>query len=198
MADVSVQQIQELRKKTGAGMMDSKKALTNAKGDMKKAVILLREKGLAGLEKRADREVKEGVIDSYIHSNGKIGVLVEVNCETDFVARNDKFQQFVHDVALQIAASNPLFVTEDDVPEDALKGERKIYAAQAKKSGKPDNVIEKIVEGKLKKYYEEVVLLNQPFVKNPDLTIKDYLGDLAASLGENVKIRRFVRLELGQ
>lgn len=195
---VSVEKIKELREKTGVGMMDSKKALIEASGDIEKAVVILREKGLAGLEKRSGREAKEGRIDSYIHSNGKIGVLIEVNCETDFVAKNDKFKEFVHDIALQVAAANPLYVSEDLIPEEELNKEREIYSKQAKESGKPENVIDKIVEGKLKKYYEEVVLLNQSFVKNPDIKISDYLGSVAASLGENIIISRFVRIELGQ
>lgn len=198
MSDVTIDKIKELREKTGVGMMDSKGALKEAKGDIDKAIKILREKGLAGLEKRAGREAKEGVIDSYVHANGKIGVLVEVNCETDFVAKNDKFKEFAHDIALQVAASNPLYVSEDVIPEEELNKERDIYSKQAKDSGKPDKVIDKIVDGKMQKYFEEVVLLNQPFVKNQDIKINDYLGDVAASLGENIRISRFVRLELGQ
>ncbi|RJQ33391.1 MAG: translation elongation factor Ts [Actinobacteria bacterium] len=194
---VTNKQIQELRQATGAGLMDCKSALTEAKADMDKAVEILRLKGLAGLEKRAGRVAKEGIIEAYIHANNKIGVMVEVNCETDFVARNDKFKEFAHDIALQIAASAPLYVNEEDVPSEVLSKEKKIYKEQAKAEGKPDKVLDKIVEGKVKKYYEEVVLLNQSYVKNPDITILDYLGSFAGSIGENIRISRFVRLELG-
>jgi len=195
---VSVEQIQELRKKTGAGMMDSKKALLEAKGDQEQAVRILREKGLADLSKRAARAAEEGVIESYVHANHKIGVLVEVNSETDFVAHNAKFKEFAHDVALQIAASDPQYVSIEDVPAEVIDKEKELYASQAKKEGKPEAVIEKIAEGKLTKFYEQTVLLEQPFVKDPDLKIKDYLGSIVASLGENIRIARFVRLQLGQ
>ncbi|HDZ86772.1 MAG TPA: translation elongation factor Ts [Actinobacteria bacterium] len=194
---VSTAEIQELRKKTGAGMMDSKKALVEAKGDLEKAVVILREKGLADLSKRAGREAKEGVVDAYIHANGKIGVLVEVNSETDFVAKNDKFKEFAHDLALHIAAADPKYVSIEDVPEDETKKEKELYKKQAKTEGKPENIVDKIAEGKLAKYYEQIVLLEQPFVKNPDQKIKDYLGSIAGSLGENIKISRFVRMQLG-
>jgi len=195
---VSVEQIQELRKKTGVGMMDSKKALIDAKGDFEQAVRILREKGLADLSKRAARAVEEGVIESYIHANHKIGVLVEVNSETDFVAHNAKFKEFAHDVALQIAASDPQYVSIEDVPAEVIDKEKELYAKQAKGEGKPEAVIEKIAEGKLAKFYEQIVLLEQPFVKDPEMKIKDYLGSIAASLGENIRIARFVRLQLGQ
>lgn len=194
---VSVEQIQKLRKKTGAGMMDSKKALSEAKGDIEKAVRILREKGLAGLAKRAERVAKEGVVESYIHANHKIGVLVEVNSETDFVAKNAKFREFAHDVALQIAATDPQYVSIEEVPALVIEKEKDLYKKQAKKEGKPEAVTEKIAEGKLAKFYEQVVLLEQNFIKDNDLKIKDYLGSIAASLGENIRIARFVRLQLG-
>lgn len=194
---VSAKQIQELRKKTGAGMMDSKEALIEAKGDMEQAVRILREKGLAGLIKRAARVAKEGIIESYVHANHKIGVLVEVNSETDFVAHNAKFKEFAHDIALQIAAADPQYVSTEDIPRDAIEKEKKLYKEQAKREGKPEAVQEKIAEGKLAKFYEQVVLLEQQFIKDPDLKIKDYLGTIAGSLGENIRITRFVRLQLG-
>ncbi len=195
---VDVSRIKELREKTGAGMMDSKKALVESKGDIKKAIIILREKGLAGLSNKSDRKTTEGVIDAYVHSNGKIGVLVEVNCETDFVAKNKKFVEFAHNIALQIAASNPGYISEEEVDEKEIKEERKIYAKQVKDSGKPNKVIDKIVDGKMNKFYEEVVLLEQEYVKDSDMKVKDYLGSIATSLGENIKISNFFRMELGK
>jgi len=190
--------VNELRKITGAGMMDCKKALQEANGDIVGATDILRKKGLASLAKRAGREAKEGVVDSYIHAGGKIGVLVEVNSETDFVARSDDFKQFVHDIALQIAAGNPLYVTREDVPDDVIAKEAETYRAQGVEEGKPDNVLDKIATGRLEKYYTQVVLMEQVFVKNPDLTMNDYLGEIAAKLGENIGVRRFVRYELGE
>lgn len=195
---VSTKQVQELRKKTGAGMMDSKKALVEAKGDLEKAVVILREKGLADLSKRAGRAAEEGVIESYIHANHKIGVLVEVNSETDFVAHNAKFKEFAHDVALQVAASDPQYVSIEDIPSEVIEKEKALYKKQAEKAGKPANVVEKIAEGKLAKFYEQVVLLEQAYVKDTDQKIKDYLGSVVASLGENIRIARIVRLQLGQ
>lgn len=195
---VSTKQVQELRKKTGAGMMDSKKALVEANGDLEKAVVILREKGLADLSKRAGRAAEEGVIESYIHANHKIGVLVEVNSETDFVAHNAKFKEFAHDVALQVAASDPQYISIEDIPSEVIEKEKAVYKKQAEKAGKPANVVEKIAEGKLAKYYEQVVLLEQAYVKDPDQKIKDYLGSVVASLGENIRIARIVRLQLGQ
>ncbi|MDI6716905.1 MAG: translation elongation factor Ts [Actinomycetota bacterium] len=195
---ITAAQVNELRKLTGAGMMDCKKALEEANGDMVAATEILRKKGLASLAKRAGREAREGVIDSYIHAGGKIGVLVEVNSETDFVARSEDFKQFAHDVALQIAAGNPSYVTREEVPENVIEKEMEIYRAQAIAEGKPDNVLDKIAAGRLEKFYQQVVLMEQPFVKNPDITIKDYLGEVAAKLGENIGVRRFVRYELGE
>jgi len=194
---VTTLQIQELRQKTSAGMMDSKKALQQAKGDIEQAIKILREKGLADLRKKSARVTKEGVIDSYIHSNGKIGVLVEVNSETDFVAKNEKFKNFAHEIALQVAASDPTYVSKEDVPKEAKENEKEVYKKQAEKEGKPKEVLDKIAEGKLNKFYDQVVLLEQPYVKDPDMKIKDYLGSIAASLGENIRISRFVRLQLG-
>ncbi len=198
MTNISAQLIQELRKKTGAGMMDSKKALVEAGGDIDKATVVLREKGLADLGKRAGRAANEGVVEAYVHSNGKIGVLVEVNSETDFVAKNDTFKSFAHDLALQIAASDPAYVSVEDVPSEVIEQEKQVYRKQAEGEGKPANIAEKIAEGRLNKFYEQVVLLEQAYVKDPNQKIKDYLGTIAASLGENIVIARFVRMQLGQ
>ena len=196
--EISAKMVKDLRDKTGAGMMDCKSALTESNGDMEKAVDILRTKGLSKAAKRAGRAANEGVVGSYIHMGGKIGVLVEVNCESDFVASNEDFQSFVKDVAMHIAASNPLFVDRDEVPEEMLEREKDIYRAQAKESGKPDKVIDKIVDGKVGKYYTEVCLLEQPFVKDTDLTVQDYLNNTIATIGENIIIRRFVRYQMGE
>lgn len=177
-------------------MMDCKQALVEATGDIEKAEVILRKKGQVIAAKKASRQVKEGIIASYIHLGGKVGVLVEVDCETDFVAKNDHFKEFVKDITLQIAASNPLVVARTDVPADALAKEKEIAAAQVK--GKPQNVVEKIVEGKLEKYYQSVCLMEQAFVKNPEVTIKDLVGTKIAELGENIIIRRFVRYQVGE
>ncbi len=195
---VSVDQIKELRALTGAGMMDCKNALLEAKGDLDKATKILREKGLAGLKEKASRVAKEGVVDSYIHGDGKIGVLVEVNCETDFVARNSDFREFVHDIAMQVAAANPEYISREEVPEERVKSEKEIYKNQALAEGKPENIAEKIVKGKLEKFYKEVCLIEQTFIKDSDVTIESYLGDIACKLGENIIINRFVRLQLGE
>jgi len=196
--EITAAMVSELRKLTGAGMMDSKKALQEANGDIVAATDILRKKGLASLAKRAGREAKEGVIDSYIHAGGKIGVLVEVNSETDFVARSDDFKQFAHDVALQIAAGSPQYVAREEVPESVIEKEMDIYRSQAIEEGKPDNVLDKIAAGRLEKFYQQVVLMEQSFVKNPDITMNDYLGEVAAKLGENIGVRRFIRYELGE
>ncbi|MHB8842060.1 MAG: translation elongation factor Ts [Candidatus Aquicultor sp.] len=196
--EITAAAVNELRKITGAGMMDCKKALQEANGDIVGATDILRKKGLASLAKRSGREAKEGVVESYIHAGGKIGVLVEVNSETDFVARSDDFKQFAHDIALQIAAGNPLYVTREDVPDDVIAKEVEIYRAQGVEEGKPDNVLDKIATGRLEKYYTQVVLMEQVFVKNADITMTDYLGGVAAKLGENIGVRRFVRYELGE
>lgn len=196
--EITAAAVNELRKLSGAGMMDCKKALSEAGGDVAGATDILRKKGLASLAKRAGREANEGLVESYIHSGGKIGVLVEVNSETDFVARSDDFKQFVHDVALQIAAGNPTYVTREEVPESVVLKEMEIYRAQGLEEGKPENVLDKIAQGRIEKYYQQVVLMEQEFVKNPDMTMKDYLGGLVAKLGENIGVKRFVRYELGE
>lgn len=195
--EITSTMVRELREKTNAGMMDCKKALQETGGDMEKAVDLLRKKGLAVAMKRAGREATEGAVHAYIHAGGKIGVLVEVNCETDFAARSEDFQTFVKDLAMHIAATNPLGIQREDVPQDVVERERAIYVEQAKESGKPANIVEKMVEGKMRKFYEENVLMEQAFVKDPDKTIADYLNELIAKTGERVVIRRFVRYQLG-
>ncbi len=196
--EITVSMIKDLREKTGAGMMDCKNVLTESGGDMEKAMDLLRQKGLATAKKRAGRDTKDGQIHSYIHSGDKLGVLVEVNCETDFVAKTDQFQDLTHNLALHIAASSPLCVDRESVPGAVLEKEKAILKAQALDSGKPENIVEKIVEGRLKKFYSEVCLLEQPYVKNPELTVQDMINDVIAKLGENVNIRRFVRFQLGE
>jgi len=198
MATISATLVKQLREKTGAGMMDCKNALSECDGDMDKAVDFLRKKGLATAQKRAGRAMTEGTIHSYIHMGGKLGVLVEVNCETDFVARNDEFKEFAKNIAMHIAASNPLGIRPEDVPEDIVKKEREIYHAQVVEMGKPANVIEKIVEGKLNKFFKDNCLLNQAYVRNPDITVSDLLNDLIAKIGENITIKRFVRYQIGE
>lgn len=195
---VSAQQVKELREKTGAGMMDCKNALSETSGDFEEAVKLLRTKGLADAAKRSGRATSEGLIESYIHAGGKIGVLVEVGCETDFVARTDDFRNFVHDIAMHIAASAPKYVSRENVPAAEVDSELAIYREQAKATGKPDNILQKIAEGKLDKYYSQICLLEQPFVKEDKLTIEQLRGNLAGVIGENVEIKRFVRFELGK
>lgn len=190
--------VKALREKTGAGMMDCKKALQEAEGNEEKAVDILREKGLSAAAKRADRAANQGIIDSYIHLGGKIGVLVEVNCETDFVARNDEFRGFVRDICLQVAATNPAYLSKEQVPESILDKEKQIIRAQALNDGKPEKVIDKIVEGRLEKYFSENCLMNQTFVKDDDLTIEELLTNLIAKIGENIIIRRFSRFEIGE
>jgi len=195
---ISTEMIKTLREKTGVGIMDCKTALKECDGDITKAIEYLRKKGIATAQKRSGRTVSQGQVQSYIHAGGKIGVLVEVNCETDFTAKTDDFSVFVKDLAMQIAASSPLAVDREQVAGDVLEKEKDIYATQARESGKPEKVIEKIVEGKLKKFYSEVCLLEQAFVKNPDITIQDLLNELMAKTGENVVIRRFARYQLGE
>ncbi len=187
--------VNTLREKTGAGMMDCKKALVEANGNLDEAETILRKKGVASAAKKAGRAANQGLVESYIHLGGKIGVLVEVNCETDFVAKTDDFKAFVKDLCMQVAAANPLYVTRDQVPEAELAKEREIAASQV--AGKPPAAIQKIVEGKLEKYYQTICLMDQPFVKNPDVTVKDLLTERIAKLGENMLIRRFVRFQLG-
>ena len=192
---ISAQAVADLREKTGAGLLDCKKALTEANGNIEEAITILRKKGAASAAKKAERATKEGIIESYIHVGGKVGVLIEVNCETDFVARNDDFRAFVKDLCLQIAAASPLYVARDQVPEAELQKERDIAAAQVQ--GKPPAAVQKIVEGKLEKYYSTVCLVDQPFVKLPEKTVKEMLTEKIAKIGENIQIRRFVRMELG-
>src|SRR5207245_3827070 len=188
--------VKELRDRTNAGMMDCKRALTEANGDLGKAEVILRTKGIASASKKASRVTKEGIVASYIHLQGKGGVLVEVDCETDFVAKNEHFRSFVKDITLHIAAAHPLYVSREDVPGKLIQADREIYKAQVK--GKPANVTEKIVDGKLDKFYSTVCLLEQGFIKNPDVTIKDLLNGKIAELGENIVIRRFTRYLMGQ
>jgi elongation factor Ts len=200
--EVTATSIKDLRERTGAGMADCKKALTETSGDMDKAIDYLRAKGLAKAAKKAGREATEGLVTSYIHAGGRIGVLVEVNCETDFVARNDDFVGFTKDVAMQIAAMTPLYVRKEEVPADAVEHEKSVLVAKAKEdpkmAGKPDQVLAKITEGQVTKWLKEICLLDQPFVKNPDKTIEQLQQELVAKIGENIKIRRFVRFELGE
>lgn len=191
---ISVEDIKKLREQTGAGMMKAKEALEASNGDFEKAVVWLREKGEASAAKKADRETRAGLIEGYVHS-GRIGVLVEINCETDFVARTDDFKQFARDIAMQVAAANPEYLNPEAVPAEVVEREKGIYRKEAE--GKPEAVAEKIVEGKLAKYYEQVCLVNQPFVKDPDVTIGKLTTNLVAKLGENIVIRRFERMELG-
>jgi elongation factor Ts len=196
--DISATMVRDLREKTGAGMMDCKKALAESGGNFEKAVDYLRQKGLATAAKRAGRVASEGRIGSYIHAGGKIGVMVEVNCETDFVAKTDDFQNFAKDLSMQIAASTPLFVRREEVPPEVLEKEREIYRIQAREAGKPEKVIDKIVDGKLEKYYGEVCLLEQVFVKDTDIKIQDLLNGLIGKLGEKIEIRRFARFQVGE
>ncbi|MET3616509.1 elongation factor Ts [Peptoniphilus olsenii] len=194
---ITAAQIKELREITSAGMMDCKKALQETDGDMEKAVDFLREKGLASAAKKSSRIASEGIVESYIHG-GRIGVLVEVNSETDFVAKNEEFKSFVKDIAMQIAAIGPKYVSREEVPQEELAHEREILTEQAKSENKPEHILDKIVEGRLEKYYEEVCLLDQKFIKDSDKTIQELLNDLIAKIGENIKIRRFVRFEVGE
>jgi elongation factor Ts len=190
--------VKDLREKTGAGMMDCKKALAEAGGNFEKAVDYLRQKGLATAARRAGRVASEGQIGSYVHAGGKLGVMVEVNCETDFVAKTDDFRAFAKDMAMHIAASNPLYIQRENVPAEALERECEIYRAQAREARKPEKIMEKIVEGKLEKFYGEVCLLEQPFIKDPDRTVQDLLNELIGKLGEKVEIRRFMRFQVGE
>lgn len=195
--NITASLIKELREKTSAGMMDCKKALVETEGNIEKAIDLLREKGLASVAKKSGRLASEGIVDAYIHG-GRIGVLIEVNSETDFVAKNDEFKSFVRDMAMQVAAASPKYVTREEVPAEEVAHEREILKEQALNEGKPEKIVEKMVEGRLEKFYEEIVLLDQKFVKDPDLKVQDVLNNLAAKIGENIKIRRFVRYEVGE
>ena len=193
---ITAEMVSDLRGKTGAGLLDCKKALAEANGNVEEAITILRKKGAASAAKKAERATKEGLIESYIHVGSKVGVMIEVNCESDFVARNDEFRVFVKDLCLQIAAASPLYVNRQDVPEADLQNERDIAAAQVQ--GKPPAAVQKIVEGKLEKYYSTVCLLDQPFVKQPEKTIKEMLTAQIAKIGENIQVRRFVRYQVGQ
>lgn len=197
MTTISATMVKQLRDKSGAGMMDCKQALVECDADIDKAIDFLRKKGLATAQKRAGRAMTEGTIQSYIHMGGKLGVLVEVNCETDFVAKNEDFIQFTKNIAMHIAATSPLGLRAEDVPEETVQRERDIYQAQALETGKPENVIAKIVDGKMNKFFKENCLLNQPYVRDPDLTVEDVLNELIAKIGENITIRRFVRFQTG-
>jgi len=196
--EISAEQVRTLREKTGVGLMDCKEALKVSNGDMDKAVDYLREKGLAKAQKRVGRAATEGTVSVYIHMGGKIATMVEVNCETDFVAKTDQFQAFAKEVAMQVTAANPTYVRREDVPEEVREKEKEIYRKQAKESGKPDKILDRIAEGKLEKFYQEVCLMEQPFIKNPDITIKGLLDDLISKMGENILVRRFVRFQLGE
>ncbi|NLI14960.1 MAG: translation elongation factor Ts [candidate division Zixibacteria bacterium] len=198
MMEISAAAVKELREKTGAGMMDCKKALTECGGDLEKAVTFLREQGLVKAAAKATRTAKEGLIYSYIHPGDKLGVLVEVNCETDFVARTDDFRTLCKDIAMQIAAANPLVVKREELPADLLEKEKEIYRTQALNEGKPEKIIDKIVEGRIEKYYQEVVLMEQAFVKDMDKTIKDVITAAIAKIGENIQVKRFTRYRLGE
>jgi len=198
LAEITSDMIKELREKTLAGMLDCKKALTECNGDMDTAVEYLRVKGLASAGKKAGREAKEGIIASYIHTNGKIGVILELNCETDFVARNSEFQGLAKELCMQVAAANPLYVSPEDVPAADLEREKAIYREQVKESGKPENVVEKIVEGKMKKFYSDVCLLEQEYIKAPKIIVKDLVKNLIATIGENVTVGKFTRYQIGK
>lgn len=196
--EIKSETVKELRERTGAGIMDCKKALQECSCDMEKSIKYLREKGLAKAAKRAGKDAKEGIIESYIHQNKKIGVLLELNCETDFVARTDEFVNLAHDIALQIAASNPIYVSKECVAEEILNSEMEILKNQARLEGKPENMLDKIVEGRIKKFYEESCLMEQPFVKDPSVKVSDLVNQMIAKVGENIVIRRFTRFALGE
>jgi elongation factor Ts len=198
VAEISAKDVKELRDRTGAGMMECKGALSEAGGDMERAIDILRAKGAAKAAKRAERETKEGAVGSYIHMGGKIGVLVEVGCETDFVARNDEFQKLVRDIAMHIAAANPVAVRREDFDADLVERERGVYREQMKESGKPEHIWDKIVDGKIEKFYAEQALLEQPFVKDPDITVAELITRASAKTGEKVEVRRFARFALGE
>lgn len=195
---ITAEMVRQLRERTGAGMMDCKRALTDANGDAEKAIELLREKGLSAAAKKAGRIASEGLVEAYIHGDGRIGVLVEVNIETDFAARGDEFKQFVKDVAMQIAASKPEYVKKEDVPASVIESEKEILRAQARNEGKPEKIIDKMVEGRIVKFYAENCLLEQSFIKDPDMTVGQLLTEKIAHIGENISIRRFARFERGE
>ncbi len=195
--EITTSMIKELREATAAGVLDCKKALESSGGDPEKAKVYLREKGLAAAAKKTDRAVEEGLIEAYVHAGNRIGALIELNCETDFVARTEGFKELAHDLAMQIVATNPLCLTPEDIPPDVLEEEKNVYRTQARDMGKPERIIERVVEGKLQKYYQEVCLMRQPFIKDADLTVQDLLTQMIAKLGENIVVRRFARFELG-
>ncbi len=196
--EISVELVKDLRQRTGAGIIDCKAALQEAKGDMEKAIEYLRRKGLATAAKKAGRIATDGLVASYIHAGGKMGVLVEVNCETDFVAKTEEFQNFVKNIAMQIAATNPQYIRREDIPAEVLEKERRIFRAQALEAGKPEKVIDKIVEGKMERFYSEVCLLEQTYIKDSNVTVKEVLDATIAKIGENITIRRFARFQLGE
>ncbi|HOA54626.1 MAG: translation elongation factor Ts [Clostridiaceae bacterium] len=195
---ITAEMVKQLRERTGSGMMDCKKALTEADGNIDKAIEILRERGLAAAAKKAGRVAAEGLVDAYIHGNGRIGVLVEVNIETDFAAANEEFKQLVRDIAMQVAAARPEYVSREDVPAEVIEKEMNILKAQARNEGKPEKVIEKMVEGRMEKFYKEVCLLEQPWIKDPDKTIKQLVTEKIATIGENINVRRFARFERGE
>lgn len=195
---ITAEMVKELRERTGAGMMDCKKALTEVNGDMEKAIDFLREKGLAAAAKRSSRVASEGLVEAYIHGGGRIGVLLEINCETDFVAKTDGFKALAKDVAMQIAAANPSFVSREEVPAEILEHEREILRAQALNEGKPANIVDKMIVGRIEKFYKEVCLMEQPFIKDTDKTISQLITESIAKIGENISIRRFTRYQLGE
>jgi elongation factor Ts len=198
MTTVNAALVKELREKTGAGIMDCKEALTECDADMEKAVEFLRKKGLATAAKRAGRAMTEGIVQPYVHLGGKLGVLVEVNCETDFVAKNEDFQEFAKNMAMQIAATNPVSITAEDVPQAVVEKEMEIYREQAREMGKPEKIIDKIAQGKMQKFYKDNCLLNQAYVKDPNITVQDLLNELIAKIGENISVRRFTRFQIGE
>jgi len=197
MSKINIAEVKQLREKTGAGMMDCKEALRTSEGDIEKAIEFLRKKGLATAAKRAGRAMTQGLVYAYIHTGGKLGVLVEVNCETDFVAKNEDFGAFAKNVAMHIAATNPVGIAIDDVPQEVIEKEMEIYRAQAMEMGKPDKMIDKIAEGKMNKFYKENCLLNQPYIRDPNMTIADLLNEMIAKIGENISIKRFARFQTG-
>ena len=195
--EITTSMIKELREATAAGVLDCKKALESSGGDLEKAKAHLREKGLAAAAKKADRTAEEGLIEAYVHAGNRVGALVELNCETDFVAKTETFKELAHDLVMQIVAIKPLYLTPEDIPPDVLEETKNVYRTQAKDMGKPERIVERIVEGKLQKYYQEVCLVKQPFIKDDELTVQDVLNQAIAKLGENIVVRRFVRFELG-
>ena len=198
MATISAATVKELREKTGAGIMNCKEALSDCNGDISKAVDFLRKKGLATAAKRAGRAMTEGIVESYIHMDSKLGVLVEINCETDFVAKNDDFKEFAKNIAMHITATNPVGIRQEDVPKETIDKEKEIYRAQVLEMGKPEKIVDKIVEGKLKKYFKDNCLMNQAYVRDPNITIEDLLNEMVAKIGENITIKRFARFKIGE